>query len=158
AYRLLWTLDQDWLDTAPGDGDILERLRSWRRLPEEADFRQWKANVLSGYTAVEPQEHWWHLPDGRIIRVVVNPNPQGGVTYLYDDVTERFQLESRYNGLLRVQGETLDTLREGVAVFGPDGRLRLSNPAFAELWGISAEVVATEPHIDEVMARASKIA
>ncbi|MFC3266374.1 PAS-domain containing protein, partial [Camelimonas abortus] len=157
AYRLLWKLDQDWLDTAPTDDDILERLRNWRRLPEEADFRQWKANVLSGYTAVEPQSHAWHLPDGRTIRVVVNPNPQGGVTYLYDDVTERYLLETRYNSMLRVQGETLDTLREGVAVFGQDGRLRLSNPAFASLWGVPAEVVAAGPHVDEVMARASRI-
>lgn len=158
AYRLLWTLDQDWLESGPGDGDILERLRVWRRLPEEADFRQWKAKLLSGYTAVESHEHWWHLPDGRTIRVVINPNPQGGVTYLYDDVSERFQLESRYNGLLGVQGETLDTLREGVAVFGADGRLRLSNPAFAALWRIPREVVSSEPHIDEVVARARAIA
>jgi len=158
AYRLLWTLDQDWLESGPSDGDILERLRAWRRLPEEADFRQWKARILSGYTTVESHEHWWHLPDGRTIRVVINPNPQGGVTYLYDDVSERFQLESRYNGLLGVQGETLDTLREGVAVFGPDGRLRLSNPAFAALWRIPQEVVSSEPHIDEVVARARKTA
>ena len=158
AYRLLWTLDQDWLESGPSDGDILERLRVWRRLPEEADFREWKARILASYTAVESHEHWWHLPDGRTIRVVINPNPQGGVTYLYDDVSERFQLESRYNGLLGVQGETLDTLREGVAVFGPDGRLRLSNPAFAALWRIPREVVSSEPHIDEVVSRARRTA
>ena len=35
---------------------------------------------------------------------------------------------------VRVQGETLDNLAEGVAVFGPDGRIRLSNPAFDALW------------------------
>ena len=38
---------------------------------------------------------------------------------------------------MRVQGETLDNLAEGVAVFGPDGRIRLSNPAFNALWGLS---------------------
>ena len=27
------------------------------------------------------------------------PNPQGGVTYLFDDETERFTLESRFNAL-----------------------------------------------------------
>ena len=32
----------------------------------------------------------WHLPDGRTLRVVFDPNPQGGITYLFDDVTERF--------------------------------------------------------------------
>ena len=49
----------------------------------------------------------------------------GGAIIVFDDVTERFHLESRYNSLMRVQGETLDSLREGVAVFGSDGRLKL---------------------------------
>ena len=59
-----------------------------------------------------------------------NPNPQGGVTYLFDDVSEQVQLESQVTALTRVQSETLDTLKEGVAVFGTDGRLKLSNRAF----------------------------
>ena len=35
-----------------------------------------------------------------------------------------------------MQSETLDTLKEGVAVFGSDGRLKLFNPAFAGLWAL----------------------
>ena len=42
------------------------------------------------------------------------------------------QLESQVNALTRVQSETLDTLKEGVAVFGSDGRLKLHNRAFSE--------------------------
>ena len=59
------------------------------------------------------------------------------MTYLYENVTERLALESRYNALIQVQRETLDTLREGVAVFAPNGRLRLYNRAFAALWRLS---------------------
>ncbi|TIR44871.1 MAG: hypothetical protein E5X53_37965, partial [Mesorhizobium sp.] len=76
-------------------------------------------------------EHWWHLPDGKTIRVVANPQPKGGVTWVFENLTEKMDLESRYQTAVRVQGETLDNLAEGVAVFGPDGRLRFSNPAFA---------------------------
>ena len=54
----------------------------------------------------------WHLPDGRTLRVVTTPNPEGGVTYLFDDVTERLDLERRFDALIRVQGETLDNLAE----------------------------------------------
>jgi len=35
---------------------------------------------------------------------------------------------------MKVQGETLDHLNEAVAVFGSDGKLKLSNPAFHTLW------------------------
>ncbi|MDB5508107.1 MAG: two-component sensor histidine kinase, partial [Hyphomicrobiales bacterium] len=131
AYRQLWSLDAAFLHQFPFDGEILDRLRAEGRLPEQADFRSWKAGLMAAYQSVETSEHVWYLPDGRTLRTVVNPNPQGGVTYLFDDVTERFHLESRYNALIRVQGETLDSLKEGVAVFGTDGRLKLYNPAFA---------------------------
>ncbi len=49
-----------------------------------------------------------------------------------------------------MQGETLDALKEGVAVFGADGRMKLINPAFAELWRFEPERAADRPHIDEV--------
>jgi signal transduction histidine kinase len=152
AYRQLWALEDSFLDTHPSDGEILDRLRSSRKLPEQADYRSWKTSVLSAYQAVESEETWWHLPDGRMLRVVTNPNPQGGITYLFDDVSERVHLESQFNALIRVQGETLDTLKEAVAVFGTDGRLKLANRAFAESWGIAQDAIAAQPHIDEVIS------
>jgi signal transduction histidine kinase len=84
------------------------------------------------------------------LRAVASPNTQGGVTYLFDDVTQRFNLESQFNALTRVQGETLDTLKEGVAVFGTDGRLKLINPAFAALWRFDPANAEAKPHIDEM--------
>ncbi len=152
AYRGLWDLDAAWLDGRPQDGEILERLRAARQLPEQANFREWKAGVLAAYRAAEAQETWWHLPDGRMLRVVADPNPQGGLTYLFEDVSERLDLESRYNALMRVQGETLDTLREPVAVFGQDGRLKLVNRAFAVVWRLDPATLADRPHIDAVAA------
>jgi signal transduction histidine kinase len=158
AYRQLWELDQAFLDGAPSDGEVLDRLRAARKLPEQADFRSWKAGLLAAYRAVEAQESWWHLPDRRTLRVVTNPNPQGGLTYLFDDVTERVHLESRYNALTRVQRETLEALKEGVAVFGTDARLKLSNRAFAAMWGLSASDAGQEPHIDQFVRRARGLA
>ena len=38
---------------------------------------------------------------------------------MFENLTEKMDLESRYNTAVRVQGETLDNLAEGVAVFGP---------------------------------------
>jgi signal transduction histidine kinase len=150
AYRQLWSLAPAFLDEGPTDGEILDRLRAARLLPEQADFRAWKESLLSAYQALEAREQVWYLPAGRTLRVVINPNPQGGVTYLFDDVTERFHLESRFNALMRVQNETLDTLREGVAVFGTDGRLSFFNPAFAELLKLDPAQLNDKPHIDRV--------
>ena len=153
AYRSLWDLDAAFLDQGPTDSAVLDQLRSARRLPDEPDFRQWKAALHEAYRALEAKEHLWHLPGGRTMRVVTTPNPEGGVIYLFDDVTERLDLERRYDALIRVQGETLDNLAEAVAVFGSDGRLRLFNPAFVQMWRLEPADLADRPHIEAVSAR-----
>src|SRR5690606_26668122 len=128
-----------------------DRLRVARKLPEQTDFRQWKGQLHEAYRAIDPREHWWHLPDGRTLRVVTTPNPEGGVTYLFDDVTERLDLERRFDALIRVQGETLDNLSEAVAVFGSDGCLRLHNPAFVTMWRLDPATLTERPHIEGVI-------
>jgi signal transduction histidine kinase len=152
AYVDLWQLDPASLAQHPRDGEILDRLRQARRLPERADYRDWKRSWLSAYGSNTQREDQWHLPDGRTLHVIADSAQDGGVTYLYENVTERIQLESRYNALIHVQRETLDTLREGVAVFAPNGRLRLHNRAFASIWRLSLSDLAGEPHIDAIIA------
>ena len=151
AYRSLWELDTGFLDQNPTDSAVLDRLRASRKLPEEKDFREWKAALHEAYRATDADEHLWHLPDSRTMRVVTTPNPQGGVTYLFEDVTERLDMVRRYDAMIRVQGETLDNLAEAVAVFGSDGRLRLHNPAFADMWRLQPLALAERPHIEAVI-------
>ncbi|ADZ72617.1 Alkaline phosphatase synthesis sensor protein phor [Polymorphum gilvum SL003B-26A1] len=151
AFRALWNLDTAFLDGRPEDGAVLDALRAARKLPEQADYRVWRTKMLESYQSLEARESWWHLPDGRTLRVIANPHPQGGVTYIYENVTERLDLESRYNALIRVQGETLDNLSEAVAVFGSDGRLRLWNPAFGSIWDLPEDQLANMPHINDVV-------
>jgi signal transduction histidine kinase len=150
SYRRLWDLETAFLDGHPDDSSVLDRLRAARKLPEQADFRAWKAKLHEAYRAVETAKDTWFLPDGRALSVVTTPNPEGGVTYLFDDVTESLELARRFDGLIRVQRETLDSLAEGVAVFGSNGRAQLFNPAFARMWKLSAEALREQPHIDTV--------
>jgi signal transduction histidine kinase len=147
SYRRLWDLDRAFLDGNPDDSSVLDRLRAARKLQEQPDFRAWKAKLHEAYRAIEPAKDRWYLPDGRAISVVTTPNPEGGVTYLFDDVTESLDLERRFDGANRMQRETLDSLAEAVAVFGSNGRARLFNPAFAKMWKLSAEAMQENPHI-----------
>ena len=74
------------------------------------------------------------------------------MTWVYENVTERLELQSKVTALSRVQGETLDHLSEGVAVFGSDGRLRLHNPTFAAILGLDrALLAADEPHVADIV-------
>ncbi|SDO15622.1 PAS fold [Afipia sp. GAS231] len=152
SYRRLWGLDQAFLDANPDDSSVLDRLRAARKLPEQPDFRAWKAKLHEAYRAVEPETYTWFLPDGRAVSVVTTPNLEGGVTYLFDNVTESLDLARRFDGLTRVQHETLDNLNEAVAVFGSNGRVQLFNPAFTKMWKLSTDSLREQPHIETLEA------
>jgi signal transduction histidine kinase len=152
AYVRLWGLSESWLDGHPTEGEIVDRLRELRRLPEQSDFRAWKHEHLKLFERAEDHpEELWHLPGGKTLRVVAQPHPFGGIIFLYQDVSDQLRLESSYNTLIKVQRATLDTLREGVAVFGPNGRLKLHNAAFAQIWQFEDSELAGEPHLNALV-------
>jgi signal transduction histidine kinase len=150
AYLALWNLDESWLQSQPSDGEILDKLRDQRALPEEANYREWRSKQLASYTNLELRESYWYLPDGRSLRVICEQHPFGGVTYLYENLTKEYQLESRYNELFEVQRETLDNLAEAVALSGSDGRLKLFNPAFARFWSLEPGFLDQKPHVEQM--------
>lgn len=150
AFQRLWELDTPFLSRRPDNGEFLERLRADGKLPEPHAWRDWKEQMLSVYRSVETTPHLWHLPDGQTLNVFANAHPQGGVTWVFENLTEKVDLETRYNTLLQAQGETIDHLAEGVGVFGPDGKVRLSNPSFRALWGLTEQQVKPGTHIKHI--------
>ena len=152
AYATLWRFDPVWLADEPSLGEILDRLRERRQLPEVADFRAFKEKQGGLFNSLsEPVETLLHLPDGRTLRAVIAPHSPGGLVYSYEDVSDRLDLERSFKTLNAVQRETLDNLYEGIAVFGSDGKMKLSNPAFARLWGLPESVLSGDPHLSEII-------
>lgn len=135
SYARLWDLKAEWLQNEPTLGAVLDRMRDQRKLPEVADYKAFKAGQLGLFgTLTNPLEEMLHLPDGTTLRSVVSPHPLGGLVFAFEDVTDHLDLERSYRTLSMVQRETIDNLYEAVAVFGADGRIRLSNPAFRRTW------------------------
>ncbi|NQZ13444.1 MAG: PAS-domain containing protein [Alphaproteobacteria bacterium] len=154
SFSSLWDLDGQWLNAKPLLGDILEKLRETRHLPEQADFKSYKQGWIDMFTnLIDPHEDMMYLPNNTAVRFMVIPHPMGGLMMIFEDVTSRLELESSYNTLVAVQKETLDNLAEGVAVFGGDGRLKLHNPSYADLWGLNPEDLENEPHITKIVDR-----
>ncbi|NQU60705.1 MAG: PAS-domain containing protein [Rhodospirillales bacterium] len=150
AYQKLWDLDRDWLETQPGLDEILERLRDQRSLPEVANFREFKMDLLELFeTLTDAQEDLLHLPDGRALRALVNRQGKDGLVFVFEDVTDRLDLERSNKSLGAVQRETLDNLHEGIAVFGSDGRLKLHNPVFMGLWRFDEDTLDEKYHLND---------
>ena len=125
AYRQIWSLDPAFLDQQP---DRRRNPRPSARPPPAS--RAGRLPRLEGADAVDLSSDGAGRDASGICRTAArcasppSPNAEGGVTYLYDDATQSFALAAQLNALTRLQGETLDALKEGVAVFGADGRLQ----------------------------------
>lgn len=150
SFLQLWNLDIQFLENHPTHTLVLDRLREMGGLAQHTNWRQWKESILAVYRAIEPLEQIWHLSDRRVLRVVARPHAQGGVIWLFENLTEQVELETRYNTLIKVQGETLDHLTEAVIVFGSDGKVRLINPAFIQLWDLNSELSIEGTHITQI--------
>ncbi len=151
GFQNLWKFDPTDLESKPSNGELLDLMRDRKMLQEQPDWRKWQKSQLEIYTALEPNQEWWHLPDGQTLRVIKSPRNQGGATWIFENVTEQLKLESNYNALMRVQGETLDHLVEAVAVFGSDGRLKLFNPMLKQMWKFKDIAIVEGTHIAKIV-------
>ncbi|HTT99063.1 MAG TPA: PAS-domain containing protein [Rhizomicrobium sp.] len=151
AYAKLSGIDEKWLDTHPTLGDVLDRLRAARKLPEQQDYAAWKAAQLKLFEmCFQRHEEFWHLADGQSLKISVRPHLLGGLVFTIEDISEKLRLESSFNLLVQVQRAMLDTMEDAIAIFGPDGRLALSNTRFAQLWNLSEEELQAQPHFTKV--------
>ena len=157
AYADLWGMDAVFLDSEPHVTEILDVLRDRRALPEQSNFPAYKRDTVEKLRdLVQPEEELIHRPDERTFKLTRTPHPFGGVLVTYEDVTDRLTLERNFNTLIDVQRETIENLYEAVAVFGPDGRLKLYNHAFVGLWDLSETAVEDQPHIREIINAARR--
>ena len=151
AFAELWGLEPAWLADKPTHGEVLDRLRQRRRLPETVDYAAWKVKELAHYEALDAApDELWTLPDGRTLRVARQPHPLGGLLILYADITGEIRLRAQYNAQAQVQQATLDKLNDAVAVFGSDGRLRLHNEAFERFWRLDVADMIEAADFDRI--------
>jgi signal transduction histidine kinase len=153
AFATLLGLDFSFLEERPGHGEVLDRLRQDRKLPERLDYAKWRAEELAVHHDQTAQsEDTWMLGNGRLLQLKRQRHPLGGIMLLFRDITSEADTAARYKTMLHVHEATLDNLHEGVAVFGPDARLKLWNRAFQRLWDLPDAVLRHNADYDEVIA------
>ena len=150
-YAALWRLG-GWLRAGLDERTILDRLRRDGQLPSEPDYQAWRTHHLASYQLKSRRvDQPWHLPDGRTLRVTSAPaGPEGGVIYLFEDMSRELELLSQNRALADVQHSTLNALSDAVAVFGTNGKLQLFNPRLSTLWRLPINFLEQNPHIDQI--------
>lgn len=157
ACAEFWGVDCGWLDARPTLGEILDRLRELRRLPEQRDFAAWKKQHVDLLQSAERRiDAFWHLPDGRSYRMRARPHLKGGIFMTFENVSEQLRLEAALKERISVQRAVLEAMEDAIAVFGADGRLKANNTAFASLWHLEVSDVANEPHLGGIVRLAAE--
>ncbi|MEC7671361.1 MAG: PAS-domain containing protein [Pseudomonadota bacterium] len=141
AFESFSMLTYEYLNNKPTESEILDSMRQKEILPYQANFQEWKKKQLNIYETLNDREQWWYLQDGRTLRILSQPNPMGGVTHIFENHTERLALENEAKLLSEIQKQTIDSLSEGIVLFGIDGKIKLHNPKFSELWQIENSLV-----------------
>ncbi len=151
AYLQMWHLPESWLNSRPTLGDVLDRLRELRRVPEQRNFTAWKQEHLQQFVeAGQTVAETWHLPTGMSVDVHSAPYLPGGVVYMFHDISEQLRMEANHQLLIQSQRAMLNTISDAMALFGTDGRLKIHNESFAKLWRIDEDELAGQPHLSKV--------
>lgn len=157
-FLKLWGLEESWLLEQPSHEEWLDRLRSksWISIPK--DYLKWRNEEIAHYQSNTPiPDEIWTLRDGRVLRIMRQRQPNGGLLILFEDISDKTTLQALYKTQIEVSKATLDRLLEGVAVFSSAGRLALANTAFCKIWDIDNEVSAIGMGFDEFNIRAAKL-
>ncbi|MEL6475760.1 MAG: PAS-domain containing protein [Pseudomonadota bacterium] len=158
ALSQMWQIEPAWLARRPDLREILDLLRSTRRIPELQDYRAWRENLLALFENPEAvdYEESWDLSSGARIRVMARPHPHGALAFVFDDVTEQMKLENRFRHMDDLLRTALDRLDEGLAVFGANGLLQFVNSAFHEIWDTDPDSVTQGMHARELFNLCSR--
>lgn len=151
SFKNLWNLDNEFLEKTPSYLQFLEVVRENKMLPPVPDIKNYKQEEMSIFGGLlETKEDLLHLPDGRTIRRLRTPHPNG-VIFAFEDVSDRLATMRRLNDLMSMQQNILDNLTDSVLIFGPNQRLKFYNRAYLKLWGLDFDKLQDEPKLEEVI-------
>ena len=130
-------LSAEFLASRPGFDRFLHALRERRMLPEPADYRSWRSALLELERAAQSgaYQEEWPLPSGQTLHVTGRPHPEGGIAFLFEDVTSEMTLTRSFRAQIETAQTVIDALPDALAVFSAQGTFRLANAAYHRLWG-----------------------
>ncbi len=115
--------------------DIMNYLLSRDSIIASEDILKYKAKATELFREViEPHCTTLHLTNGDIVSVTVTPNHGGGLVFMFEDITDRVDLERKVNSVSSIYNKTLDAFSEGVIILGSDSKIKIANKATLDLW------------------------
>ena len=103
-----------------------------------------------GETASE-SHHVVVAGERRLLELSERPLDGGLSLGMARDQTGEGEIRAELARHIAAHADVLESLNSGIAIFGPDMRLKFYNNGYARLWGLDESFLAGEPHIGDVM-------
>lgn len=145
AYRDLFDFDEEFLKKKPLLSQMHDDLHVRNMLSSHKNYKEFKERRMELFNdSSSSVDEINHHPDGRVIRITISPSTQGGLVFIFADMSEQISLERKYNTLMAVQKETINSLKEGILVLGIDSKIQFYNDSFAKIWDLKDYVYTND--------------
>lgn len=153
ALADLTALEPIFLATRPALSEFLDALRNRQRMPEPKNYKSWRDSIASLEQAAEDGNYQedWSLPNGQTFRVTGQPHPNGGIAFLFEDITAEVSMTRSFRAELELSQSVLDAMDEALAVFSAKGALVLVNESYRRLWGNDPSTQLMDADAEDVL-------
>ena len=134
--------------------DILNYMLSNNSVITSADIEKYKQKIHSLFQQqISPRCVSIYLKNGNILAVTIASTNDGGVIFIFNDITDKITLERRVSSIWTVQAEIFEHLSAGIIIFGLDKKIKQLNNVAKSLWSNSS----AEMKIDEFFVASSQL-
>lgn len=137
----LTSLSAEFLSARPHMMELFDRLRDNHIMPEPKNYATWRrqiADMIKSATSGYYSESW-SLPGGLTYKLTGRPHPNGAIAFLIEDITDEMTMTRQSRSQVETHQAILDSMKDAIAVIGPDGGLLISNATFAKVVGFDPD-------------------
>ncbi len=158
AMKNMFDVDESFIMSNPTCARVIDWLIHENKIMDVNDHDELKNRVLDYFVnVIEPQHHIIHTPSCRSINMVVCPNLSGGLIFVMEDISDKMDIERKYNAIIAAQKETLENLPEGIMIFSQDNRIRIINKKVGQMLNLDSCEQFIGTHINEFFTKCSDV-
>lgn len=153
AVMDLFGFSASFLSARPSMESFFDHMRDNRMIPEPKNYSEWRTQLADRVTGLA-ENHFrenWQLPSGATIRATGLPNPDGGVGFLFEDISSQVSTTRRFRDELALSHTLLDSLDEALAVVDALGRVVFANKAFQTHWKVDPDSSFADFTVSDLM-------
>jgi signal transduction histidine kinase len=121
--------------------DVMDHLINNESIMTTSDILKYKSKIIKLFqTITDPYHATVNLRNGKTLNVAISPNREGGLIFMFEDLTNEIALKREINSMSTVHAEILEHLSDGVLVFGGDNKIRISNSVINEIWNCPDQI------------------